>query len=309
MHANSYYYWHPSISRPWICTLTSFLQSVGLGNHSRKASSCPCSRPPASMMPMLSKGMAETNTAWYQWCCSHLVVLPSIDCHSRCIDLYIQVVYGDTESGHCQGACRSQWFFYIPLQRHHHLHGHANAKPSSLCDLDTRTDFLSQVWHYACVWTVWLGTCLGTEAVHRGEEVGSINNIPTCLLFRGRRPILTPLRSYIRMCLLSWGMAMRFWVADMDNLQSAHHGSVNSRTRPRQLTLLMFLHAKTSSQSYSFKVRLSVGLLVCYWCHYISFMLTNSIISSLLGSRRQPVHAPNMLLIYKENYSMSVLSW
>ena len=23
---------------------------------------------------------------------------------------------GDTESGHCQGACHSQWFFYVPLQ-------------------------------------------------------------------------------------------------------------------------------------------------------------------------------------------------
>ena len=22
----------------------------------------------------------------------------------------------DTEGGHCQGACRPQWFFYVPLQ-------------------------------------------------------------------------------------------------------------------------------------------------------------------------------------------------
>ena len=25
-------------------------------------------------------------------------------------------MWWDTESGHCQGACRSQWFFYVPLQ-------------------------------------------------------------------------------------------------------------------------------------------------------------------------------------------------
>ena len=25
-------------------------------------------------------------------------------------------VYGDTEGGHCQGACRPQWFFYVPLK-------------------------------------------------------------------------------------------------------------------------------------------------------------------------------------------------
>ena len=34
---------------------------------------------------------------------------------SGCI-YYLCVYMGDNESGHCQGACHSQWFFYIPLQ-------------------------------------------------------------------------------------------------------------------------------------------------------------------------------------------------
>ena len=29
---------------------------------------------------------------------------------------YLCVYMGDAERGHCQGACRSQWFFYVPFQ-------------------------------------------------------------------------------------------------------------------------------------------------------------------------------------------------
>ena len=52
----------------------------------------------------------STLTRWRQW--------PSL-ARWPCLAIaiyYLWVNVGDTESGHCQGACRSQWFFYVPLQ-------------------------------------------------------------------------------------------------------------------------------------------------------------------------------------------------
>ena len=39
---------------------------------------------------------------------SHRAMMP-------CIMEYISEMYSNTEGGHCQGACRPQWFFYVPL--------------------------------------------------------------------------------------------------------------------------------------------------------------------------------------------------
>ena len=49
-------------------------------------------------------------TRWRQW--PSLARWPCL----AIIIYYLRVNVGDTESGHCQGACRSQWFFYVPLQ-------------------------------------------------------------------------------------------------------------------------------------------------------------------------------------------------
>ena len=51
-----------------------------------------------------------TLTRWCQW--PSLARWPCL----AIIIYYLWVNVGDTESGHCQGACCSQWFFYVPLQ-------------------------------------------------------------------------------------------------------------------------------------------------------------------------------------------------